>query len=70
LVSPVDTKCIQAAEIHPQVGGPIYVEVGEAWRPGREVAGKPQARDIKRLTDKLMEQIGGLARRAEARAGF
>jgi 1-acyl-sn-glycerol-3-phosphate acyltransferase len=51
-----------------QMGGPSYVEIGEAWWPGRELAGKPAARDFRRLTDELMGRIGALAREAEERA--
>ena len=53
-----------------QVGGPIYVEIGEAWWPGRELAGKPVASDFRKLTDRLMEQISALASQAEKRGGL
>jgi 1-acyl-sn-glycerol-3-phosphate acyltransferase len=51
-----------------QVGGPIYVDIGSAWWPGRELTGQPKAGDYRRLTDRLMTQIATLARQAEARA--
>ena len=51
-----------------QVGGPIYVEIGEAWWPGRELPDRPKGGDYRRLTDQLMDRIAALALRAEARA--
>jgi 1-acyl-sn-glycerol-3-phosphate acyltransferase len=53
-----------------QMGGPIYVEIGEAWWPGAELAGRPAARDYRKLTDRLMAEIGALTRQAEERASL
>jgi len=52
-----------------QVGGPVYIVIGEAWRPLEHLDRPPTIAEARHATDEVMTRLGSLVVAARSAAG-